>query len=91
MDHALLVARLVIAERVGGVGADLRLERLTQARHVAVPKDAEDARDESGALPVPLDVLRAEAGDQRLGRRQPSRASHVRASSSSMVIGRVEG
>jgi hypothetical protein len=66
MDHRLLVARRHVAQDVR-----VLLQRLPDARQVAVAEDAEAAREEARPLPVALDVLGGEEPDQRLRDRQP--------------------
>ena len=71
MHHPLLVARLVVAEPAAGL-----LQRLAQAGHVAVPEDAEHAREERRLPPVTLDVLLRQELDRRLRDGQPPRRRH---------------
>ena len=66
VDHRLLVAR----KHVGHLVALLE-QRLADARHVAVPEDAEAAGDQALLDAVALGVLVAQEPDERLGDRQP--------------------
>ena len=64
MNHRLLVAGLVVGHGVG-----VLLERLADARDVAVAEDPEAPSEEALLRPVPLDVLVREKPNQRLGHR----------------------
>ena len=71
VDLRLLVARLVVAE-VGHL-----LQRLADARHVAVAEDAEAAGEERLSRAVALDVLVLQERDERLRhRRANARAAY---------------
>ncbi len=63
MHHRLLVAGRHEAHA-------LLVDRLADAREVAVAEDAEGAREEARRHPVSLDRLRAEEANQRLRDRQ---------------------
>ena len=65
VDHRLLVARRVIGQQVG-----VPVQRLPEARDVAVAEDAEAAGEEALARAVALDVLGGQEADERLGHRQ---------------------
>ena len=56
------------------------LERLPEARDVAVPEDAPHAGDEAVLLAVALDVLLRQEADDGLPDRQPHRCSTDRSS-----------
>ena len=62
LGHALLVLALVDLQVMGLLG-----QRLTQAHHVAVSGDHEDAPDEPGDLSVHVDELVLQKAHQRLG------------------------
>src|SRR5947209_6012920 len=70
MHHRLLVSRLVVGEEIR-----MLVQRLPDARDVAVSEDPEAALEEAPLHPVPLDVLSGEKPDQRLG---CSEAGHER-------------
>src|SRR3990172_7385344 len=67
----MFIARLDVAERVLA-----RLQRLPEAGHVAVPEDAEDAREEGIGATVALDRLDFEEGDDGLRGRQATGLAH---------------
>ena len=74
MHLGLLVLRPVVRHLV--LVAQL-LERLPEARDVAVAEDPPDAGDEPVLLSVPLDVLLRQEADDGLPHRQPNRAQLI--------------
>ncbi len=71
MHHALLVARLVVAQ-----GAGVLLQRLADAGDIAVPENTPAPGEERSLDAVTLDLLLGEEQDERLGHGQCSRC-HV--------------
>src|SRR5690606_41987835 len=60
VDHRLLVARLIVAERIR-----ILLERLPDACDVTMPQDAPASGEERVFAPVPLAVAPVQGYDQR--------------------------
>ena len=63
--------RLLVVGPEGGEAVLGRVERLAEARHVAVAEDRPHASEERRLVSVRLGRLGAEEPDQRLGHRQP--------------------
>ena len=70
MHHRLLVARRLVGEQVA-----VLVERLSEARDVAVAEDPVAAGDQALAGAVALGLLNREEPDQRLGDRETSHAT----------------
>ncbi len=77
MNHGLLVAALVIGEgaRLGQLGLE---QGLPHSREVAVPEDAEAAREQPLLGPIALGHLVGKERDDRLGHGQPDGIGHDR-------------
>jgi hypothetical protein len=77
VDHRLLVAALVIGQgsRFGELGLQ---QGLPHAREVAVPEDAQAAREEPVLRAVALGHLSGEEPDDRLRDGQPDGTGHDR-------------
>ena len=69
---------LVLGPVVGhGLGVAKFLERLPEARHVAVPEDAPNACDEALLVPIALHVLLGHEADDGLAGRQSNRHHQI--------------
>jgi hypothetical protein len=71
VHHPLLVARLVVRQKLGAL-----IECLADPSDVAVAENTEAAAEEAVLDSIPFDVLRREEADERLRRREPDRLHH---------------
>ena len=85
--HALLVLAAEHRQLVARV-----VQRLAQRQHVAVPEDAEHAREQAVLLPVDVRLLGDQVAHQRLRRREPDRLHRDNgASARAALLERVAG